>query len=115
MVAASDRGGAERAIATATGGTPLVWSPDFLGQLPSSAGLHPAAFGWLNVKGAGALMSPLIQSPALRELVAGRDPILVMFDGTSEQIHASSRTRVTGLILDAMLIERLGKAATGTQ
>jgi hypothetical protein len=115
MVAASDRGGAERAIATANGGTPLVWSPDFLGQLPSSAGLHPAAFGWLNVKGAGAMLSPLIQSPALRELVAGRDPILVMFDGTSEQIHASSRTRVTGLILDAMLIERLGKAATGTQ
>jgi hypothetical protein len=115
MVAASDRGGAERAIATANGGTPLVWSPDFLGQLPSSAGLHPAAFGWLNVKGAGAILSPLIQSPALRELVAGRDPILVVFDGTPEQIHASSRTRVSGLILDAMLIERLSKATVGPQ
>jgi hypothetical protein len=110
MVAASDRAGAERAIATANGGTPLVWSPDFLGQLPSSAGLHPSAFAWLNVKGAAQIVSPLIQSAALRELVAGRDPILVMFDGTPEQIHASSRTRVAGLILDAMLIERLGKA-----
>ncbi len=115
MVAASDRGGAERAIATANGGTPLVWSPDFLDQLPSSAGLHPAAFGWLNVKGAGAMLSPLIQSAALRELVAGRDPILVVFDGTPEQIHASSRTRVSGLILDAMLIERLSKATVGPQ
>jgi FecR protein/Putative zinc-finger len=115
MVAASDRGGAERAIATANGGTPLVWSPDFLGQLPSSAGLHPAAFGWLNVKGAGAIVSPLIQSPALRELVAGRDPVLVVFDGTPEQIHASSRTRVSGLILDAMLIDRLSKATVGPQ
>jgi hypothetical protein len=115
MVAASDRGGAERAIATANGGTPLVWSPDFLGQLPSSTGLHPAAFGWLNVKGAGAILTPLLQSPALRELVAGREPILVVFDGTPEQIHASSRTRVSGLILDAMLIERLSKATVGPQ
>jgi hypothetical protein len=109
MVAASDRGGADRAIATANGGTPLVWSPAFVGQLPSSAGLHPSAFAWLNVKGAAQIVSPLIQSSALRELVAGRDPILVMFDGTPEQIHASSRTRVTGLILDAMLVERLSK------
>src|SRR5262245_19419184 len=109
MVAASDRGGADRAIATANGGTPLVWSPDFLGQLPSSAGLHPSAFAWLNVKGAAQIVSPLIQSPALRELASGRDPILVVFDGTPEQIHASSRTRVTGLIVDAMLLEHLSK------
>jgi len=61
------------------------------------------------------MLSPLIQSPALRELVAGRDPILVVFDGTPEQIHASSRTRVSGLILDAMLIERLSKATVGPQ
>jgi hypothetical protein len=115
MVAASDRGGAERAIATANGGTPLVWSPDFLAQLPASAGLHPAAFGWLNVKGAGAMLSPLIQSPTLRELVSGRDPILVVFDGTPEQIHASSRTRVSGLILDAMLMERLSTVTVGSQ
>jgi len=38
LVAASDRGVAERAIATRNGGSPLVWSPEFLGQLPSSAG-----------------------------------------------------------------------------
>ena len=52
MVAASDRAVAERAIATRNGGSPLVWSPEFLGQLPSSAGLHPSAFAWLNTKGA---------------------------------------------------------------
>jgi hypothetical protein len=115
MVAASDRGGAERAIATANGGTPLVWSPDFLGQLPSSAGLHPSAFGWLNAKGALGMLSAMPLSPALRELVAARDPILVMFDGTPEQIHASSRTRVSGLVLDVMLLEHLGKTATGQQ
>ena len=40
MVAASDRATAERAIATRNGGSALVWSPAFLGQLPASAG-HP--------------------------------------------------------------------------
>ena len=115
MVAASDRAVAERAIATRNGGSPLVWSPDFLGQLPSSAGLHPSAFAWLNTKGAFAMLSPLAPSPALGELMAGRDPILVVFDGSAEQIHAASRTRISGLIMDLMLIESLGRAIQGQQ
>jgi hypothetical protein len=113
MVAGSDRAIAERAIGTRNGGTPLVWSPEFLAQLPSSAGLHPSAFGWLNTKGALGMLSALAPSPALGELLAGRDPILVVFDGTAEQIHAASRTRIAGLIMDAMLIERLGRATVG--
>jgi FecR-like protein len=115
MVAGSDRAVAERAIATRNGGSLLVWSPDFLGQLPSSAGLHPSAFAWLNTKGALGILSALAPSPALGELVAGRDPILVVFDGTAEQIHAASRTRITGLIMDVMLIESLGQATLGQQ
>jgi hypothetical protein len=113
MVAASDRGVAERAIATRNGGFPLVWSPEFLGQLPSSAGLHPSAFGWLNAKGALGILATLAASPALGELVAGGAPILVVFDGTPEQIHAASRTRVSGLIMNLMLIESLGRATPG--
>jgi FecR protein/Putative zinc-finger len=116
MVAASDRAVAERAIATRNGGFQLVWSPDFLAQLPSSAGLHPSGFAWLNTKGAFATLSPLASlapSPALAELMAMRDSVLVVFDGSPEQIHAASRTRISGLILDLMLIERLGQA-TGT-
>jgi len=108
LVAGSDRASAERAIATANGGLPLVWSPEFLGQLPASAGLHPSAFGWLNAKGALGMLSALTTKPAISELVAGRDPILVVFDGTPEQIHAASRTRISGLIMDLMLIENLG-------
>ena len=115
MVAGSDRAVAERAIATRNGGSPLVWSPDFLGQLPSSAGLHPSAFAWLNTKGALGILSTLAPSPALGELMAGRDPILVVFDGTAEQIHAASRTRIAGLIMDAMLLESLGRATLGQQ
>jgi hypothetical protein len=115
LVAGSDRASAERAIATASGGSPLVWSPEFLGQLPSSAGLHPSAFGWLNPKGALGILSAVTTNPAVSELVAGRDPILVVFDGTPEQIHAASRTRISGLIMDLMLIQNLGQATMGQQ
>jgi hypothetical protein len=109
MVAASDRASAERAIATRNGGFPLVWSPEFLAQLPSSAGLHPSAFAWLNAKGALGVLSALSTNPAVSELMAGRDPILVVFDGTPEQIHAASRTRISGLIMDVMLLQSLGR------
>jgi hypothetical protein len=109
LVAASDRGAAERAIATRYGGSPLVWSPEFLGQLPWSAGLHPSAFAWLNAKGALGILSTLVSNAKVSELVAGRDPILVAFDGTPDLIHAASRTRISGLIMDVMLIESLGR------
>jgi hypothetical protein len=115
MVAGSDRASAERAIATRNGGSPLVWSPEFLGQLPSSAGLHPSAFGWLNPKGALGILTALTTNPAVSELVSGRDPILVVFDGTPEQIHAASRTRISGLIMDAMMVGGLGRASMSTQ
>ena len=115
MVAGSDRAVAERAIATRNGGSPLVWSPEFLGQLPSSAGLHPSAFAWLNTKGALGILSVLSPNPRLRELVAARDPILVVFDGAPEQIRAASRTRISGLIMDLMLIESLSGATMAPQ
>jgi hypothetical protein len=115
MVAASDRASAERAIATRNGGSQLVWSTEFLGRIPASAGMHPSAFVWLNAKGALDLISTLAPSPALTELVARRDPVLVVFDGSAEQIHAASRARITGLIMDAMLLESLSRAREGTQ
>ena len=59
MVTASDRGTAERAIATRHGGSALIWSPAFQGQLPASAGIHPAAFVWLNTKGALGIFDEL--------------------------------------------------------
>ena len=115
MVAGSDRAVAQRAIATPNSGSPLVWSPAFLGQLPSSAGLHPSGFAWLNAKGALGILSVLAPNPTLSALVASRDPILVVFDGTPEQIHAASRTRISGLIMDVMLLQSLGRANLGQQ
>lgn len=113
MVAASDRAAAERAIATRHGGLQLVWSPAFLDQLPSSAGLHPSAFAWLNTKGAFAMLAPLVSNPALSQLMSGRDPILVVFNGSAEQIRAASRTRISGVIMNLMLVESLGRVIEG--
>jgi ferric-dicitrate binding protein FerR (iron transport regulator) len=115
LVVGSDRAVAERAIATRNGGSQLVWSAEFLGQLPWSAGLHPSAFGWLNAKGALGMLSTVTSNPAIGTLLAGHDPILVVFDGTPERIHAASRTRISGLIMDAMLLERVGQATLGQQ
>ncbi len=74
----------------------------------------PSAFAWLNTKGAFAnRWRRWPRARRLRELMAGRDPILVVFDGSPEQIHAASRTRISGLIMDLMLIESLGRATLG--
>ena len=115
VVAASDRGTAERAIATRNGGSALIWSPLFQGQLPASAGIHPAAFAWLNTKGALGIFSALSSNQVPSELLADRDPVLVVFDGKPEQIHVASRTRVSGAIIDAMMLENLGRTLTAPQ
>jgi hypothetical protein len=113
LVAASDRAAAMRAIATRNGGSPLVWSAAFQQQFPSSAGLHPSAFAWLNTKGAFQGLEAFVSSPSIRKLMIESDPILVVFNGTTEQIHAASRTRITGLIVDAMLLESLTRSGRG--
>jgi hypothetical protein len=114
MVAASDRATAERAIATRSGGSALVWSPAFQRQLPASAGIHPSAFAWLNTKGALGIFSALSQSPSqgVAKLLEGRDPVLVVFDGKPDLIHAASRTRLSGVILDAMVVDSLSQTLT---
>jgi hypothetical protein len=115
LVAASDRGAAMRAIATRNGGSPLVLSSAFLQQLPSSAGLHPSGFAWLNSKGALQGFAAMAPNPLLQKLLAERDPILVVYNGTIEQIHAASRTQISGLIVDMMLLESLSQARIGPQ
>ena len=107
LVAASDRGMAERAIATRSGGSALIWSPAFQAQLPASAGIHPSAFGWLNTKGALGILSAFSQNPAMTNLLAERDPVLIVFDGKPDQIHAVSRTRLAGAVIDVMLLQNV--------
>lgn len=115
LVAASDRATAERAIATRNGGSALVWATAFQAQLPASAGIHPAAFAWLNTKGALGIFSALSPSQAVNELLAEQDPVLVVFDGKPEQIHVASRTRLSGAIIDAMMLGSLSRTLAVTQ
>lgn len=109
MIVASDRGIAERAILTRSSGSSLIWSAAFQGQLPGSAGIHPSAFGWVNAKGALGMFSGLSQNPALTQILQERDPVLVVFDAKPEQIHAASRTRASGVMIDAMLLSGAGR------
>jgi hypothetical protein len=115
LVAASDRGGALRAIATRNGGSPLVWSAAFQQQLPGSVGLHPSGFAWLNTKGALQGFASLVTNPTLQKLVAERDPILAVFSASTEQIRAVSRTRLTGLMMDLVLLQGLGRSPAASQ
>ncbi len=115
LVAGSDRGAASRAIATRNGGFPLIWSQEFRQQYPGSAGLHPSGFAWLNTRGAFQSYAALMPNPAVRNLIMERDPILVAFSATEEQIRAVSRTRLSGLIMDMMLLQSLGKMQAGLQ
>jgi ferric-dicitrate binding protein FerR (iron transport regulator) len=115
IVVASDRANGERAIATRNGGSALIWSSAFQRQLPASAGIHPSAFAWLNTKGALGIFSALSPNQAVTGLLAEQDPMLVVFDGKPEQIHVASRTRLSGAIIDAMMLQSLSRTVTATQ
>lgn len=115
MVAASDRGAALKAISTRNGGSPLVYSAAFQQQLSPGAGLHPSGFAWLNTGGALKGLANMVPNPSIRSLISDRDPILVVFSATTEQIRAASRTRLSGLIMDIMLLQGLSQLRTGSQ
>ncbi len=115
MVAGTDRATVERTIATRASGSPLVWSQEFRNQLPASAGIHPSAFVWLNPRGAFETFSALAPSPEAATLLSSRDPMLVVFDVKTDQVHAASRTRLSSVILDAMMLESLGGASEELQ
>jgi hypothetical protein len=112
MVAGSERGAAMRALATRNGGSSLIWSSAFRQQLSSSAGLHPSGFVWLNTKGAFQNLASLVPNPIIKKLASERDPVLAIFNGTAEQIQAVSRTRLSGLIMDILLLQGMGRART---
>jgi hypothetical protein len=69
-----------------------------------NAGLHNSGFFWFNANGVIEEIASLTQSPAAAGLLGSRDPVLVIVDGETERIHAASRTRLTSLLLDVMLL-----------
>jgi len=105
LVVGSDRGAVLRALATRNGGSPLIWSQEFQQQLPASTGLHPAGFIWLNTKGALKSFESLAPNPTIGKLFSQQDPILVIFDGTTEQIRAVSRTHLSSMLMNMLLMQ----------
>ncbi len=103
LIASMDRALADRAIAIRNSGLPLVRSAAFQQRFPASAGLHNSGFFWFNTNDMLADLAPIVQNPALANLVGNRDPILIIVDGGMEQIRAASRTRLTSLLLDVLL------------
>jgi hypothetical protein len=108
LVASMDRAVAARAIAVRDSGASLVRSAAFQERYPMTANLHSSGFFWLNTSGALSELAGYVNSPALQRLAGNREPVLIVVDGETEQIHAASRTRLTSLILDLMLIHGPG-------
>jgi hypothetical protein len=115
LVAAMDRALAARAIAVRESGSPLVRSAAFQQRFPPTSGLHHSGFFWFNTNGVVAEMASLAKSPALEGLLNSREPILVIFDGEAERIHAASRSRLTGVLLDAVLVRGIPQESDTAQ
>jgi len=107
LIASTDRALAARAIATRNTSASLLRSSRFQERFPATGALHHAAFVWLNSTGALADVASLIQNPAIKSLLENRDPVLVVLDTETERMRAVSRTRLTSLLLDAMLLSGL--------
>jgi hypothetical protein len=110
IVAAADRGAALRAIAAKNGGGALVWSSEFQRQLAASAGINPSAFVWVNTRGMlSGLTGMFTSNQTLGQLLAQKDPVLAVFTATPDRIHAASRTRISGLLVDLMTMQGPGR------
>ncbi len=109
-VLSTDRALAAAAIATRSGGAPLVRSAQFQAQLPASAGLHQSGFLWLNTQGPVASIAAVFGGSTLKELLDSREPILIVVNGETERIQAASRTRLMSMLVTMMLAGGPGQA-----
>ncbi|HZO54413.1 MAG TPA: FecR domain-containing protein [Bryobacteraceae bacterium] len=105
LIASTDRALAARAITTRASSASLVRSLKFQQRFPSTGAVHHSGFVWLNTNGVLADLSALVQSPALKSLMDNRDPLLIVLDGEMERIRAASRSRLSSLVLDALLLK----------
>src|SRR5262249_40477950 len=102
LIASTDRALAANAIAVHESGASLMRAASFQSRFPSSNGMHHSGFIWVNINGTVADAAALlpIENPALKSLLASREPLLIVLDGEMERIHASSRNRLTSMLLD---------------
>ena len=104
LIASMDRALATRAVTLSESGSSLPHSASFQQSFPATGGLHHSGYLWLNTNGVLRDLAGLVQSPAIKSLMDSREPLLVVLDGETERIHAASRSRLTSLILDSMLL-----------
>ena len=95
----------QRALATRSGGFPLVRSAKYRAQQPSASGLHQSGFVWINVGDAFGALAGMVENPAYRKLLQNREPSLLTFTGETERIRSASRTRISSLLFDMLLAQ----------
>lgn len=111
LVAATERGLADRAISIRDSGMELIHSSEFKQRLPVSTGLHNSGLFWFNNNGMVSEMASVVQNPVLSELIDSTEPSLVMVNVEMEQIRIASRTRarLSGLFLRTLLTHTPGR------
>jgi len=104
MIATMDRGLGIQAVANRNAGSSLVRSAQFQEKFPSAGSIHHSGFFWINPNQALADIANFVGSPAVKNLIGTRNPTLVVVDGETERIHAASRTRLSSLMLDLLMV-----------
>lgn len=110
LVQGGDRGVVQRAIATRTGGFPLVRSAKYRAQLPTATGLHQSGFVWLNVGETFGNLAGMVENPMYKKLLESREPVLLTLTGEPERIRGASRGRLSSLLFDVLLAQGAGLA-----
>jgi hypothetical protein len=105
LVHGGDRATVQRALATRSGGFPLVRSSKFRQQLPESSSLHYSGFVWANIGDTFGNLGSMVQNPAMQKLMTSREPSLMTFTGETERIRSASRTRLSSLLFDMLLAQ----------
>lgn len=105
LVQGGDRAVVQRSVATRSGGFPLVRSAKYRAQQPSASGLHQSGFVWINVGDAFGNLAGLLENSSYRKLLENREPSLLTFTGETERIRSASRTRLSSLLFDMLLVQ----------
>ena len=102
MVVSKDRAAALRAIGARDASSSLIRASRFQERIPAGGGVHDSGFLWLDTSRLGEVLESLGQEYA--GLIGERDPVLVVVTGGEDEIRWTSRTRLTSLIFDLMLM-----------
>jgi hypothetical protein len=104
------------AIATKNTGSSLVRSAKFRGQT-AGGGVHQSGFVWMASDQGAADALKLLKDQSLlmtqvQQLLANREPVLITLTGDRERITLSSRTRITSMLFDFLMMS--GRLESGT-